>query len=294
MSPNYLLGALAIAFFCATSQPAKSGSIEAWCNSANNKKGTFNVLNYAFKCPGQIVVADEDEIKKLPTHNPSNAFFKGALISVSPRGESKVTYFVAVENWQDRLRCRVLVGPMNSGGVWRTVGPGDRAGNWSEVVQYVVTALANSWADSNEYSKCKRVSASVANSEEIRTGAGLCLDAFVHEKHSNGDRVRVWVCNGSDQQRWTYDPAAKSLRVAGGLCLDVTAGIYQNGNQVQIWRCNGQPQQQWQLRWNDTLSSPGGVFCLDVHAPEQSTNGGRVQIWRCNTSQQQRFTSKGF
>ncbi len=129
---------------------------------------------------------------------------------------------------------------------------------------------------------------------EIRTGAGLCLDAHAPDMGTNGGRVQAWVCNGSPQQTWTYDPASRAVRISSGLCLDVHAPeMTTNGGRVQVWLCNGSPQQQWTPLPNGSMRNAGG-FCLDVHAPDQTTNGGRVQVWPCNGSQQQRFTSSVF
>lgn len=39
--------------------------------------------------------------------------------------------------------------------------------------------------------------------EEIRSGAGMCLDVHSPCQSENGCRVQIWECNGSRQQTWT-------------------------------------------------------------------------------------------
>jgi M6 family metalloprotease-like protein len=134
----------------------------------------------------------------------------------------------------------------------------------------------------------------VFRGEEIRTGAGLCLDVHAPEFDTNGGRVQAWACNGMPQQRWTFDRSSGAIRISSGLCLDVHApDMAVNGGRVQVWACNGQQQQQWTPQADGTLRNGGGL-CLDVHAPDQSTNGARVQVWQCNGQTQQRFASPAF
>jgi hypothetical protein len=124
----------------------------------------------------------------------------------------------------------------------------------------------------------------------INGNSGFCLDVHAPDQRTNGGRVQVWQCNGSDQQLWTV--RGKEIVSLAGKCLDVHApDLRTNGGRVQVWDCNGTVQQRWRKVGN-TLVNDGGK-CLDAHAPDMRRNGGRVQVWDCNGTPQQRF-SQGY
>jgi hypothetical protein len=51
----------------------------------------------------------------------------------------------------------------------------------------------------------------VAREANIRTGAGLCFDVIAPEVATNGGR------SNKAQQRWAYDSATRTVRLASGL-----------------------------------------------------------------------------
>ena len=123
----------------------------------------------------------------------------------------------------------------------------------------------------------------------IGSGAGKCLDVHAPDQHLNGAKVQVWDCNGTVQQRWSFQGGA--IVSGAGKCLDVHApDQHSNGARVQVWDCNGTLQQRWTLQGH-TLRSGAGK-CLDVHAPDQHLNGARVQVWDCNGTIQQRWNRR--
>lgn len=329
MRPVNVFGAIAIAALCAAAQPAISGNkeqLEACANSVLDGQSRNVVFaGHRFRCPGRIVVANEDELTTVMVVRDTNAYFKGLLgHRLRARPDDNMTYFITVENWAHPQNCKILWPRMQirHGGWFRLVKEfasefidtdsklwedeswddfiKEFQGDWEAAAKVIVAKSIEKWAKI-AWPKCAKewlapqASATPATPvlAEIRTGANLCLDVREAEMATNGGRVEAWACNGRVNQRWQYIPTSSALRDAGGHCLDVHAGINQNGNNVQVWSCNGQWQQQWTPLANGTLRNAGGL-CLDVHAPDQTKNGARVQIWQCSGSKQQRFTSKAF
>lgn len=63
---------------------------------------------------------------------------------------------------------------------------------------------------------------------------------------SNGTKVQLWDCNGSNQQKWRFHRDGTIRSAYNGWCLDSDLNtINRNGTYVQLWDCKGQPQQQW-------------------------------------------------
>ena len=121
----------------------------------------------------------------------------------------------------------------------------------------------------------------------IVNAGSLCLDVDAPAQHTDGGRVQLWACNGSDQQSWTI--RGRQVVSLAGKCLDVEAtAMRTNGGRVQVWACNGSPQQSWVLR-GGVLRNQGGK-CLDANLATFKQNGGLVQVWDCNGSAQQRWT----
>ena len=93
-----------------------------------------------------------------------------------------------------------------------------------------------------------------ATAEEIRSGAGKCLDVQSYCQGENGCNVQVWDCSGSRQQSWFVG----GDEIVGGVgqCLDVHSNCQgDNGCNVQVWKCNGSPQQTWSASGGETARS---------------------------------------
>jgi Ricin-type beta-trefoil lectin domain len=83
--------------------------------------------------------------------------------------------------------------------------------------------------------------------DEIRSGAGKCLDVYAPDQYRNGGRVQVSECNGTMSQRWHL--FGNEIRSGAGKCLDVYAPDQdRNGAGVQVWDCNGERQQRWLVK----------------------------------------------
>lgn len=238
MKSQCVLGAVAVALLCAVAQPAMAGPKEevAKCTGTitNNSSTRVVISGHKFRCPGQIIVAEESEARALPNSSGANAYFKGALIHERTGADDKVKYFVVVENWADPQRCSVLVGPMTINGALEKVGPGRLSGSWRDVAQLLVTKLAYKWADSFEFSRCRRgvsilperrlsVSKEGAGSSTVFvvTGTGFTPDGLVVIKITapNFAQVQFPETAGGDGKF----VSRHSVPCASGLQLTLTA-----------------------------------------------------------------------
>jgi beta-glucosidase len=107
---------------------------------------------------------------------------------------------------------------------------------------------------------------------------GLCLDVS-SDSNTNGTKVDIYPCNGTNGQEWTEMP--NGTIHADGKCLDVTGGGTANGTLVDLYTCNGTGAQVWQPQPNGSLVNPQSGSCLD-DTGLSTTPGTQVQIWSCS------------
>ena len=115
---------------------------------------------------------------------------------------------------------------------------------------------------------------------------GLCLD-LAGDNNSNGTKVEIYTCNGTNGQQWTEEPDG-TIR-ADGKCLDVSGGGTANGTPVQIYDCNGTGAQVWRPQANGSLLNPQSGKCLD-DTNWSTTPGTQTQIWACTGNANQSWT----
>ncbi|MCW2911888.1 MAG: glycoside hydrolase family 3 domain protein [Actinomycetia bacterium] len=106
---------------------------------------------------------------------------------------------------------------------------------------------------------------------------GLCLD-LAGDNNTNGTKVEVYTCNGTNGQQWTEE--SNGTIHADGKCLDVTGGATGNGSPVDLYTCNGTSAQVWQPQSGGALLNPQSGKCLD-DTGFSTTPGTQVQIWSC-------------
>ena len=129
---------------------------------------------------------------------------------------------------------------------------------------------------------------------ELVTAGGKCIDV-PGQNFRDGQAVQLYDCNGSDAQKWTYDPSTQVLRAAkNNMCLDARAYGTSNGTVVQIWTCTGASNQQWvQGGGGFTPAYDVAVKCLDVDANGKNANGTKIQLWNCLYNNNQRIALRG-
>ncbi|HET7013646.1 MAG TPA: glycoside hydrolase family 3 C-terminal domain-containing protein [Streptosporangiaceae bacterium] len=116
---------------------------------------------------------------------------------------------------------------------------------------------------------------------------GLCLD-LAGDANTNGTKVEIYTCNGTDGQEWTIEP--NNTVQANGKCLDVTGGGTANGTLVDLFDCNGSGAQTWIPQPNGALLNPQSNACLD-DTGFSTTPGTQVQIWSCSGNANQSWVS---
>jgi beta-glucosidase len=116
---------------------------------------------------------------------------------------------------------------------------------------------------------------------------GLCLD-LAGDNNTNGTKVEVYTCNGTNGQQWTVEPDG-TVR-ADGKCLDIAAGGTANNTLVDLYDCNGTGAQVWQPQASGALLNPQSGKCLDDPG-FSTTPGTQVQTYSCTGSANQRWVS---
>ncbi|MHA6757528.1 glycoside hydrolase family 3 C-terminal domain-containing protein [Streptacidiphilus sp. PAMC 29251] len=127
---------------------------------------------------------------------------------------------------------------------------------------------------------------SVAATPLVGVG-GLCLD-LASDSNTDGAKVDVYTCNGTNGQEWTE--ASNSTVQAAGKCLDAKAAGTSVGTLVDLFTCNGTGAQVWQPQANGALLNPASGTCLTD--PNSSTTvGTQVILSTCASTANQSWTS---
>ncbi len=116
---------------------------------------------------------------------------------------------------------------------------------------------------------------------------GLCLDV-AGDSNTDGSKVEVFTCNGTNGQEWTIEP--NGTVQADGKCLDVTGGGTANGTLVDLSTCSGTTAQKWTPQANGALVNSQSGTCLD-DTGFSTTPGTQVQIWSCGGTANQSWVS---
>ncbi len=114
--------------------------------------------------------------------------------------------------------------------------------------------------------------------------SGRCVDLA---NTTNGTQARLWDCNGSANQRWTYT-ASKTL-TNGTKCLDASGQGTANGTRTVIWDCHGGTNQQWNLNTNGTITGVHSGLCLDASG-NATANGTLIHLWSCHGGTNQQWS----
>jgi hypothetical protein len=114
----------------------------------------------------------------------------------------------------------------------------------------------------------------------ITNVAGVCLSAVT----AGSDRVRLWDCDGADDQLWTLatDGTLRTL----GLCAQPSAGV------VRLLGCDGGAAQQWRVGPARSLVNTASSYCLGD--PLAGANKGtQERIAPCDQSGPQQWIVPG-
>jgi len=183
MKSQRILGAAAIALFCAAAQPAMSGNAEDIDRCANGintgKAERLSVAGHKFKCPDGVVVSNDPLARGLGSFHPNHAYFEGGfshLNQVLGKGlaADKVRFFITVENWNargsDPRNCRMADPTINierrskvlkiaeyipNWKDWKSL-PRKIDGQWERAAFAISAAAIRKWHERFEFSVCKR------------------------------------------------------------------------------------------------------------------------------------------
>ncbi|WP_329110949.1 ricin-type beta-trefoil lectin domain protein [Micromonospora sp. NBC_01699] len=117
----------------------------------------------------------------------------------------------------------------------------------------------------------------------IRGYADKCIHA---PGSADGTALRLWSCNGSANQRWTF--ASDGSVRAFGRCMDAAWASTADGTTVQLANCNGGPAQRFTLNGAHDLTNRLANKCVDVQ-DWNSANGARLQLWQCSGDANQKW-----
>jgi predicted alpha-1,2-mannosidase len=110
--------------------------------------------------------------------------------------------------------------------------------------------------------------------------SGLCADDS-QSSSTDGNKVDIWACNGTDAQDWTIAPDG-TIRTLGK-CLDVWQSGTTDGTIIDLYTCNGSGAQQWTTGASGSLVNPESGLCLDDPG-STTTQGTQLQLYTCNGS----------
>ncbi|MER7673139.1 ricin-type beta-trefoil lectin domain protein [Kitasatospora sp. NPDC096128] len=117
---------------------------------------------------------------------------------------------------------------------------------------------------------------------------GKCID-IAGAVTTNGTAVQLYDCNGSNAQKWSFEPDG-TVRALGG-CLDATGAGTANTTPLQIWTCgNALPNQIFLPRPDGSLYNPASGRCVDLPGGT-AANTARLQLWDCNGSNAQKWNA---
>jgi hypothetical protein len=107
--------------------------------------------------------------------------------------------------------------------------------------------------------------------------SGRCIDIPGAQANA-GALLQMWDCNGSDAQKWAFQPDG-TLR-AMGKCMDPAGGALANGTPIQLADCNANPVQRFTLTSARTLVNVSSGRCVDIK-DWNGSNGAALQLWDC-------------
>lgn len=113
---------------------------------------------------------------------------------------------------------------------------------------------------------------------------GKCIDV-PDANFSDGVRVQMWDCNGSNAQRWTFD--GRKVRIADK-CLDVAGASTADGTPIQIANCSTNPAQDFVLSGAGDLVSYLANKCVDIEG-FNSNSGAKLILYTCTGNSNQKW-----
>jgi len=116
---------------------------------------------------------------------------------------------------------------------------------------------------------------------------GKCIDV-PNGNFSDGVQVRMWGCNGSNAQLFTWSGERLTI---GGKCLDVSGASTANGTRIQLVSCNGNRAQDFVLSAAGDLVSYLANKCVDIEG-FNANDDAKLSIYTCTGTSNQKWDFK--
>ncbi|WP_079253859.1 phosphatidylinositol-specific phospholipase C domain-containing protein [Endozoicomonas arenosclerae] len=207
-------------------------------------------------------------------------------------------YFACQSNDTGEWALSFKTGPWNQGsqacaelGNYRFSVPTNSQDN--ERLKSVKGSMFNVWLNYHDQTQegvwqipSQKVYPLLAGYRELRDQrSNLCLDVEGGNR-DNGTNVRLWKCNGSDAQKWTYDSSNGFLRSKLGKCLDNRGQTFSNG-EIVIWECLDNNNLRFDWVGNSLRSRHDASIAVDAYGDWQGAkvgqwqyHGGKNQQWQ--------------
>jgi len=139
-----------------------------------------------------------------------------------------------------------------------------------------------------------------AHAQDPNTGVGVQIQPVIGNGHfcldARGDRdqdgvpVFIYMCHGSENQRWTITASQDNKRAIigiGGYCLDVRGnGPQGNGTPTQLWKCHFGDNQRFAFSPDGRIREVRTGKCLIAVAPQ---DGAPLVLDTCRNTPQEIF-----
>ena len=125
-----------------------------------------------------------------------------------------------------------------------------------------------------------------------------CIDDN-HSSTSNGNNIQSYTCNGSDAQKWYFNPLDRTIhsKLNTAKCIDLSGGNTSNGANIQLWDCvSGNANQFWVYNglYKTIHSGVNSDKCFDAANGSATTSNVNLQLWDCKyTNNNQKWTIDG-
>lgn len=122
---------------------------------------------------------------------------------------------------------------------------------------------------------------------------GKCMDGG--NDLANGNRIKIWNCDGSKAQQWYYSTIDSTIRPQEDYskCIDIKDGKVEKLGKPQIWSCNGTNAQKFTYdeETGHIMPSLNQTLCLDLEN-DNNSDGTVFNLIECKDHQAQKFSLK--
>ncbi|TGL60622.1 ricin-type beta-trefoil lectin domain protein [Leptospira sarikeiensis] len=121
----------------------------------------------------------------------------------------------------------------------------------------------------------------------VNQASNRCLD-ISNSSTANGARIQVYNCNGTDAQKWYYDPINSFLRskLNPNKCMD-NGGEARDGGKIALWDCKDMNNMRFDFVGDSIRNRINSNFAVDANGTgngalvsQWTWNGGNNQLWK--------------